>query len=116
MEAAPGNLFVGAWVPEDVARLMVHLRHHGVPVFEVAGAGELVVAVRFEPNLGQTAMVESLLLAWPGVCRVEHVRAGLTLAHGRPLVPTPKRTPRGLSRFRSPRHNRWRALFVCAGS
>ncbi len=103
MEASQGNLFVGSWIPEDVARLMVHLRHHGVPVFEVSGAGELAVAVRFEPNLGQTAMVESLLLAWPGVCRVEHVRAGLTFAHGRPVVPAPDHTRRRFPRFRSPR-------------
>lgn len=99
MEAEHGNLFVGEWIPEAVARLMVHLRRHGVPVFEVSGAGELAVAVRFEPNLGQTAMVESLLLDWPGVSRVEHVRAGLTLAHGRPFVPTPNHTSRRLSRL-----------------
>jgi hypothetical protein len=103
MEAEHGNLFVGEWIPENVARLMVHIRHHGVTVFEVSGAGELAVAVRFEPNLGQTVMVETLLLAWPGVSRVEHVRAGLTLAHGRPIVPTPDHTSRRLSRLRSHR-------------
>jgi hypothetical protein len=103
METGQGRLFTGVWIPEEVARLMVHLRQHGVPVFEASAAGEGALCVRFEPNLGQTGMLDSLLTAWPGVGRVEHVRAGLVLAHG--LVPKDERRP-GRRRFAAVRSRR----------